>query len=269
VSAASDRIHDAVTVNALRSLTVVPNNSAQVAPGGTVTYTHILSNTGNVTEGNGAGSVVTLAVAPSQPGWTSALFVDTNNNGVYDAGTDLAISDLGTLGGLASGASVRLFVRVFAPAGAPLGQVDLTTVTVTTNNVSYATAAPAPATATDQTTVLNGQIQIVKRQALDANCDGLPETAYTNANITVGAIPGACLRYEITVTNVGTAAVTNLVVSDATPANTVYSAAVPASSTVGTVTTPANGVAGTVTANVGSLAPGQSAVIVIGIRINP
>jgi hypothetical protein len=35
------------------------------------------------------------------------------------------------------------------------------------------------------------------------------------------------------------------------------------------VSTPANGAAGTVTANVGSLAPGQSAVIVIGIRINP
>src|SRR4029078_4963787 len=132
-----------------------------------------------------------------------------------------------------------------------------------------ATAVPAPATATDQTTVLNGQIQIVKRQALDADCDGNPETAFTNANITAGAIPCACLRYEITVKNVGTASVSNLVVSDATPANTVYSNAVPASTTVGTISTPANGAAGTVTATVGSLAPGQSAVIVIGIRINP
>jgi uncharacterized repeat protein (TIGR01451 family) len=269
VSAALDRIHDAVTVNAVRNLTLVPNNSAQVAPGGTVTYTHLLSNTGNVLEGDGAGSVVTLATADNQAGWTSTLFVDTNNNGVYDAGTDQPISDLGSIGGLAAGASVRVFVRVFAPAGAPLGQVDLSTVTVSTANVAYVSAAPGPAVATDQTTVLNGQIQIVKQQALDADCDGLPETAFGTANITIGSVPGACLRYEITVTNVGTASVSNLVVSDATPANTVYSDAVPATTTVGTIVAPANGTAGTVTATVGSLAPGQSAVVTFGIRINP
>ena len=160
-------------------------------------------------------------------------------------------------------------MRVFAPAGAPLGEVDLTTVTATTTNVGYASAAPVVVNATDQTTVLNGQIQIEKSQALDANCDGTPETAYTTADITAGAIPGACLRYQIVVTNVGTAAVTNLVVSDATPANTTYSASVAASTTVGSVTTPAGGSAGTISATIGTLSPGQSATIVFGIRINP
>jgi hypothetical protein len=43
----------------------------------------------------------------------------------------------------------------------------------------------------------------------------------------------------------------------------------PASTTVGTITNPANGGAGTIVATVGTLAPGQSAVITFGVQINP
>jgi uncharacterized repeat protein (TIGR01451 family) len=268
VSSALDRIHDAVTVTAVRSLTLVPNNSASVAPGGAVTYTHLLSNTGNVLEGDGVGSDVPLTTADNQAGWSSVLYLDSNNNGVFD-GPDAAIVDLSSIGGLAPGTTVRLFARVFAPAGAPLGQVNLTTVTATTVNVGYTAAVPAPVSATDNTTVLNGQLQIVKRQVLDATCDGIPDGAYGTANITTGAVPGACLRYEITVTNVGTASVTNVVVDDATPANTTYSAAVPAATTIGTISAPAGGASGTISANVGTLAPGASVVITFGVRIDP
>jgi uncharacterized repeat protein (TIGR01451 family) len=268
VSGALDRIHDAVTVSAVRSLTLVPNNAGSVAPGGAVTYTHLLSNTGNVLEGDGAGSLVALTSGDNQAGWSSVLYVDSNNNGIFD-GPDAAIVDLSTVGGLAPGATVRLFARVFAPAGAPLGQVNLTSVTATTANIGYTSAVPAPAFATDNTTVLNGQLQITKRQVLDATCDGIPDGAYGTANITSGAVPGACLRYEITVTNVGSVSVTSVVVDDATPANTTYSNAVPASTTVGTITAPADGATGTVSANVGTLAPGASVVITFGVRIDP
>ncbi|NOT35472.1 MAG: DUF11 domain-containing protein [Candidatus Eisenbacteria bacterium] len=267
VSLATDRIHDAVSVNPLRSLALVPNNALQVAPGGTVTYSHLLSNTGNVIEGDGVGSFVALTVGDDQAAWTSVLYVDSNNNGAFDSGIDQPIGDLTTLGGLAPGANVRLFVRVFAPAGAPVGQVNLTTVTAATTNLGYPSAAPPPTVATDQTTVLNGQIQISKRQATDGNCDGTPEVAFTLANLS--AAPGGCLRYEIVVTNVGTASITNLVVADATPPNTTYSAAIPGSTTQGTLSTPANGAAGTINANIGTLAPGGSVTIVFGIRIDP
>jgi hypothetical protein len=49
----------------------------------------------------------------------------------------------------------------------------------------------------------------------------------------------------------------------------VYSNAVPASTSQGSITAPLNGVAGTISATVGTLAPGQSAVVKFGIRINP
>jgi uncharacterized repeat protein (TIGR01451 family) len=267
-SGASDRKHDAVTVNATRSLNLLPNNSAQVSPGGSVAYSHLLVNNGNVVEGDGPGSFVALTAADNQVGWSSALFVDSNGSGSLDAG-DASISDLSTIGGLAPGASVRLFVRVFAPAGAAIGAVDVTTVTATTSNTGYVVPAPPPAVASDQSTVINGQLQLVKRQALDATCDGIADGPFDVLDITTGAVPGACIVYEITVTNVGTAAATSVVVSDATPANTTYSAAVPASTTVGTVTAPAGGAAGTITANVGTLGPGASAVVVFAVRINP
>src|SRR5207245_10884510 len=47
-----DRLHDAVTVavQAPRLLTLQPNNTGQVFPGGTVVYQHTLSNTGSETE---------------------------------------------------------------------------------------------------------------------------------------------------------------------------------------------------------------------------
>jgi uncharacterized repeat protein (TIGR01451 family) len=267
-SLAFDRIHDAVTVNPLRSLTLVPNNSAQVSPGGTVVYTHLLANTGNVTEGDGAGSFVDLQTADDQVGWSSVLYWDTNGSGVLDAG-DVAITDLSSIGGLAPGASVRIFAQVFAPAGAPLGQVDVTTFSAITSNIGYTSPAPPLAIATDQSTVINGQLQMVKRQALDGDCNGVADAAYDVLNITTGAIPAACLRYEITITNVGTATVTNVVVNDATPAGTTYSAVVPASTTIGSITTPAAGATGAITATVGTLGPGQSAVIVFGVRIDP
>jgi uncharacterized repeat protein (TIGR01451 family) len=268
VSNSSDIIHDAVDVQVVRNLTILPNNSAQVAPGGSVVYSHLLINNGNVIEGDASGSFTSVSAVNDQAAWSSALYYDTNGSGVFDAG-DFPLSDITANGGLAPGASLRVFVQVFAPAGAALGQVNTTTLTVHTVNVGFSTTPPADANATDQTTVINGQLQLVKRQALDALCDGIADAAFDVLDITAGAIPGACVRYEIVVTNVGTTSVTNVVVNDATPANTVYSAAVPAGTSQGSVSAPLPGVAGTISATVGTLAPGQSATITFGVRINP
>ncbi len=267
VSGASDRIHDRVTVGVVRSLSLVPNGTAQVIPGGFVVYSHMLTNTGNVVEGDGVGSLVTLTSTNNQAGWSSAIYRDTNGDGVFDAG-DLPIADLSSIGGLAPGASTRLFVQVFAPSGAPLGQFNTTSLTATTSNLAYGSAAPAPAVATDGTTIINGEITIAKAQCLDRDCNGVEDSTFTAVNLAYGAIPGACIRYQITVTNIGTTAVTGLVVNDATPANTVSWNAATATTSAGTVTVPPDGTSGPVTATIGTLGPGASVTVRFSVRIN-
>lgn len=277
-SGAADRLHAAVSVNTLRALTLTPNNSGQIYPGGSVVYSHSVSNNGNVLEGDGITSNAALSLANSGAGFSSVVYWDKNNNGTLDA-TDPVVADLAALSGGSNGASsaaglnpgesATLFVKVFAPSGAAPGAADSATLSLTTSGVINGVAAPAAVASTDSTTVIAGQVSLSKAQALDAACDGTADTAYSAATITTGAVPGACVRYQITATNVGVANVTSVVVSDATPANTLYSATVQAASTLGTVTAPADGTGGTVQATIGTLTPGQSAVVNFGVRINP
>ncbi len=275
---ASDRLHDAVSVATVRSLTLTPNHGGQLTAGGTVVYTHILTNTGNVLEGDGTVSVGTLATTDSSAGFTSVVYWDKNNNGVLDA-SDPVVTDLSTLvggtngastaAGLTPGESVRLFVKVSAPAGAPGGTADVTSLSLTITGTIGGIAAPVPSVATDSSSVIASQITLVTMQALDANCDGIPETSFTVTPITTGAAPGGCLRYQVTATNVGPVAITSLVISDATPAYTTYTSTVPAATSAGSVTAPANGATGTVQATIPSLASGASVVLTFGVRINP
>ena len=322
---AEDFKRDAVIVNTVRALSATPNNAANVFPSGSVNYQHILANGGNVLEGGacpstGSASCVQLTAPMSgaTAGWSNVIYWDRNNNGTLDA-TDPVISSLSQIGtgnplgagtytdgtaatvaGLPAGKSIRLFVRVFAPGAAP-GDINTSSLTATTTGTLNSVAAPATAIATDNTTIIVGQLQLVKDQAIDAACDGTPDGAYSQANITTGAVPGACIRYRITATNVGAATSTCVVISDATPANTTYStgggAAPAAISFTGTarasttMTAPAAGVTGTIAtsctggqaagqcgASSGSvcasgngftLDPGQQATITFGVRINP
>lgn len=278
-SGVSDVLWDAVNVNAVRSLSLTPNGTGQTYPGGSYTYSHTLTNNGNVTEG-GAFSTLTPTV-PNSGGWSSTLYLDSNSSGALDAGDALVTGNLAVT--LAKGASVTIFHRVIAPSGAVAGTVYAATITVATANGSNTTTAPANATATDSTTVIAGNLTLVKTQALDANCDGTADAAYGQGNLSAG--PGQCVLYRITVTNVGAADATNVVVSDATPTFTVISNnAAPAVSQTGGVPdgvlvapVPTVGTAGTVRVHVGAdatagaggtLPAGQSATISFGVRID-
>lgn len=272
-SGASDRIHDAVTVATVRSLALAPNGSGQIYAGGSVVYSHTITNTGNVLEGDGATSQVALALEHSTTGFSSTVYWDRNNNGVLDA-DDPIVNDLAALNGgstaagLAPGESATLFVKVYAPGSSVPGTQDTATLTASTAGNVNGANAPVPISVADTTVVIVGEVALTKTQALDATCSGVPDAAAYGAS-NIAALPGACVRYQLVVKNVGIANVTGVVVSDATPANTRYHAAVPATTSLGTVSTPADASAGTVQATLGTLAPGQEAVVRFSVRINP
>lgn len=295
---ALDRKHDAVTIPATgRSITIVPNNTGQVFPNGTLVYSHTITNNGTVLEGNnaaGAGSTA-LVLSNSQAGWTTTLYWDNNGNGIFD-GTEPVVTNLtflsGGTAGLAAGESTTVFIRVVAPAAAATGTINATTLTATTDpGLVGGLPAPAVATATDTTTVNSSQVQLIKEQAIDATCDGTPDGAYSSASI-ASALPGVCIRYRITATNVGTTDVTTVNVNDATPPNTVYDDGSRnlASGTCGTgpvdaaaaavvtggvpppappVTAPACNSAGGISVTLGTLTPTQELVLTFGVIINP
>ncbi len=260
VSGAVDTLTDAVTVNAVHSLNLTPNNIGQAPPGGSVVYSHTLRNSGNVTE-----TAINLAATNnlSASGWTSTIYEDTNANGVLDP-ADAVITNVATL---AAGASKTLFIKVFAPAGVGVGTTNITTTTATA-------ASAATGSATDTTNVIAGDLSLLKEQSIDAACDGTPDNPFSTATITTGAVPGACVRYRVTVTNTGTVDALSVVVNDATPANTTYNTGTggvaPAATTVGTITTvPASGGTGSIAATIGTLTPSQSVVVTFGVRVNP
>ena len=273
VSGAVDTKVDAVTVNTIRNVVLTPNNTGQAFPGNFVVYTHTITNNGNVAETISfpAGTFLT----DSQATWSSALYRDDGTTlGALDAGdTNVTAS---TTFVLAPGASATLFVRVTAPLTATIGQTDTTTLTAAYN------AGATTTTVTDITTAIAGVLNLIKAQALDATCDGTNDTAFSNGSIV--ALPGQCVRYRITATNNGTANVTSVLLSDSTPANTVYNTggtcfpegapgAFGAATTVGTVATvPAGPLANctaavSISATVGTLVPLQSAVFTFGVQV--
>ncbi|HQT63827.1 MAG: hypothetical protein B7Z75_02260 [Acidocella sp. 20-57-95] len=270
-SGATDTIDNGVSVNTIRSLVLSPNGTGQTYPGGTYIYTHTLTNEGNVTEANGSLSTSTFSDTNGLTGWTSTLYYDASHSGTITS-TDPIIPTSGGLntvsglsGGLAPGASITIFDKVVAPSGATTGALNPTTITVTTTTGTYTVAAPSPSVVTDNTTVISGNITLVKTQGLDATCSG-SASSYSQGNI--NAAPGQCIMYQVTATNVGATNATTVVISDSTPTFTTLSTAA-AITSPGTISSgPSVGGTGSISASVATMTPGQSVVLSFGVKIN-
>ena len=261
-SGAHDELHDQVNVNSVRVLAFSPNNSGEIYPGGAVTYSHTILNNGNVTEG-GTFSTLNLGDTDSSSGWTSIIYYDINGTGIL-ATNDPVITSIPSGVTLAPGASIKIIVKVFAPAGSAPGAADQTTLTVTTVNGTLVSSVPAVVTVQDNTTVISSLLTLLKEQGLDATCSGTV-SSYTTTNLAAVA-PGACIGYRLTALNKGSTTATNIVISDATPTFTTLSGSV--TTTAGSVTTtPGTGNAGPIAVTVPSLAPGASAIVTFEVKI--
>lgn len=245
-----------------RSLTLTGGRSDELPPTSTstgVTYTQTITNTGNNPE---SGLTFTI----SNPSTTDNI---TPSNVVYTApdGTKTTLTPNGSgvytiPGSIGSGQTGTITYDVVT-TGATIGTSETNTITLKPADVP-GTTTPTVTPVTNTTTVRG--MTLVKEQALDANCDKTPDTAF--AQTTVTATPGQCIVYKITATNtMTTKSLTNVVISDkADQWNTkaTYVAGSIFDSAGGTTVAPG----ATAQSSALSLAPGANGSLQFVIRIN-
>ncbi|MGL4934746.1 MAG: hypothetical protein ACRC51_04660 [Cetobacterium sp.] len=207
---ARDIKYDSLSINAIRSVQIIPNLTGEVYAGGSIVYTHQVKNNGNVLEGDGIASSVILKTTESLAQWRTELFLDVNKNGIYEVGTDIPFVDFATVGGLKAGEQVTIFSKVYAPIGAVAGNINNTTITPNVTQGTYSTV-PTVTSAVDSTKVLAEKLSIIKYQRLTlAATDGW-KTTLQNAN------PGDKIYYKIQVRNTGTDNANAIQVKDTVP----------------------------------------------------
>lgn len=239
-TSATDIMMDAIDVAPLRQVALTPPGADQIQAGGSVDYTHTLDNTGNTQE--------TFEIAATNPGttpgWNNTVMVDTNGDGVPDkvtsqltttdkiygttnSGTPVQVTwtDTDADGNpevtLPPGVSMPITPVVFAPSNAAPGEVNTLTVTATNLDTD---ATPGPnATVEDTSTVILGQVRLVKTVAYDAACDGTADGAF-ETTLTSKVAPGECAIWQIVATNQGDANALKVVVRDTVPTYTTYQA---------------------------------------------
>lgn len=216
-----------ITVDELLDVTVASRDAGPVAtvPGSAVLSFEV-TNTGNGPEAFSltadpvvAGNDFTVTV--------DGIAVDTNGNGVYDAGIDQILTGPETTAALAPDASLTAFVLVTVPAGA--ADTDTSEVTLT--------AAAVTGTGTPGTTFagagVSGSNAVVGASGAQAVANGGLLVGITTVSLVKAAIvsdpfggnapvPGATITFSINAVVTGSGSVDNLVVSDSFPAGASY-----------------------------------------------
>lgn len=228
-----DKVMMTVTAIDIAAVTTYPSSTAQA-----MSFT--VSNTGNTTH-DFALTAAPIAVT-NVAGATAAFFADTNTNGTYDLGTDLALPYVDEL---ASDGTTTVFLVISVPAGATNGQTANYSVSAEAHQgggVGALGALTKTQADLDKSAADNpATVQIVLADAAgdgDAPYDGIftkngsPGFEVFTATLTVTkisavysdpvngttlpkAIPGAIVTYTVTVANTaGTVTATNVSISD-------------------------------------------------------
>ncbi len=248
---------DYTIVNAAAVNTFQPDGAQTGLPGTTVFYPHTFTAGSAGTVGFSTSAVATPAVA----GWTQVVYRDTNCNGVLD-GAEGAAPLAGTVA-VAAGGSVCIVVADNIPATAPYNAQNVISVTSTFNGTQTIVR-------TDTTTVgaVGGAGLTLAKSVRNVTQGGAPGTANT-------ARPNDDLEYTVTYTNAGSGALSAIVITDSTPAFTLFQSAacgapLPASLTACAVTTQpaANGSGSIVWTLTGALLPGGTGTVVFVVRVS-
>ncbi len=259
-----DTIKNAFSISSLNSagtINLTPNLRGQIAPSGTVVYTHILQN---ATAAN-LGSAYHFVSSNDKAGFTNTLYYDANDNGIFDS-TDPQINNLGSLPGgvLAANSQIRIFDKVQSLTANTPGVVNTTQIILQDGANATVTSA------NDVTTLATTQIRLTKLQAKDDNCDGNADGAYTSTGLVIGRNAngsGQCVLYQLIVRNQGAVAIGSFTFHDETPAATVMAVAAScANCTSGTVTAPTIGQSGSLSGTLPAVNSGASHTFEFGVR---
>ena len=251
-SASDNAIVVAAAVN-----TFAPDGAQTGVPGSVVFYPHTF-NAGL------AGSVTfatTFVATPAVPGWSQAIYRDTNCNGALD-GAEGAAPLAGAVA-VVPGSAVCIIVRDSIPGAAPYNAQNVISVTATFNGTTNYVR-------TDTTTVgaAAGAGLTLAKTVRNVTQGGAAGTAGT-------ALPNDILEYAITYTNTSAGTVSAIVITDATPSFTLHQSAacgaLPGNITGCSVTSqPAvNGTGSVVWTLTGTLLSGGSGSVTYQVRVSP
>jgi uncharacterized repeat protein (TIGR01451 family) len=263
----SDTKLDQVTVNTVADLAITPDRQGQVAAGGSLILSHTLTNVGNVPVDAGILNYSGFSSLIGQ------IYLDDGDSVFELNGQDVVIDNIDDItSGLAAGDSVTIFNRVEASTSAVAGLSESATISVdsalTSGSDSVTDANSNNNTVTDTVTIVSGDLEVLKLQALDELCDGTADG--TLATTLIQADPGHCVVYQVTATNTGTYDATDVKIIDTTPAFTTQSggAAAQGGSGASVISEPGDGVAGDVTSGHGILTPGAVATLTFSVKID-
>ncbi len=245
------------------NITVHPSDTAQV-------LTFQITNTGNGSDFYTLTGLSTLAGDNFDPGLTN-IYLDTNNNGVYDSDIDAVYTAGSNDPTLAADASVIIFLLNNIPGAvsdADLGNSQLTAASNTGTGSAGTTIAGEGESGTDAVVgTSEGQsAQTGTYQVSTVVVSLIKASTIADPFGTNEPVPGAIITYTITITVTGSGTAQALIITDAIPANTIYQAGT-LSLGGGGLSDGADGdvgdvggtTAGTVTVNLGDLAGGTPA----------
>lgn len=218
-----------LAVDELLDVTLTSLDGAPVgATPGSATLTYELTNTSNGPE------AFRLTADPAVAGndfdtTVDSIAVDTNGNGIYDAGVDAILTGPETTDELAPDEAITIFVNVTVPGTVNDGEqsdVQLLAEAVT------GTGAPGTVFAGQG---VNGVDAIIGGTGASATALGSLIAGITTVDLVksqsvvdpfggTSTVPGSIVTYTIVATVSGSGSVSSLVVTDAFPAGTTYSA---------------------------------------------
>jgi uncharacterized repeat protein (TIGR01451 family) len=218
-----------IRVDEILDVTVVSSDPGDVAtlPGATnQVLTFTVTNTGNGSEAFRLSPVNAIGGDAFDP-TTTSLVIDTNGNGVYDAGVDTVYNAGSNDPVLAPDTSVRIFVLSTVPAAATNGQRGQTDLTATA-----ITGSGTPGTAFAGLGQGGGDAVVGTTTALGRDDGFYIVNAATVAFVKSATVldpfggskpvPGAIITYTLVATVSGSGSLANLAAGDPIPASTTY-----------------------------------------------